>query len=151
MGQGGLWIVEGSNNFAQAWAMSIVFGEIWRGGAAFGAEVVVRRGVVLGGGVAGLLAAWVLGEYAEEVVVVERDLSDVDGSAHFLRRRTLGLPNVRLVHGRVAGLTFVGDRVTGAVCLPDGRQDPVVIPGDLVVDALGRGSRVSEPMSRGGR
>lgn len=127
--------------------MSIVFGEIWRGGAA---EIVVRRGVVLGGGLAGMLAAWVLSEYADEVFVVEQDLSDVEGSAHVPRRRTLGLPNVRLVHGRVAGLTFVGDRVTGAVCFPDERREPMVVSGDLVVDALGRGSRVGEWLSGGG-
>ena len=38
--------------------------------------VVMRRAVVLGASVAGLLAARVLSDHAEEVVVIERDGTD---------------------------------------------------------------------------
>jgi 2-polyprenyl-6-methoxyphenol hydroxylase-like FAD-dependent oxidoreductase len=38
--------------------------------------VLIRRAIVLGGGIAGLLAARVLSDHADEVLVVERDESD---------------------------------------------------------------------------
>ncbi|MFF5180929.1 hypothetical protein ACFY2Q_23110 [Micromonospora sp. NPDC000316] len=40
--------------------------------------VVMRRAVVLGGSVAGLLAARVLSDHADDVLIIERDPSDVD-------------------------------------------------------------------------
>lgn len=182
--------------------------------------VVMRRAVVLGGSIAGLMAARVLSDHAEEVLVVERDPSDVDqgprpgvpqgsqvhallpagqvqlerwfpgivNEAHALgappppsdagaakifvngvlglppapadtgptlittrpflealvRRRTLAVDNIRMVYGRADGLVFADRRVTGARYVPEGGAEPVVAPADLVVDAMGRSSRLSD-------
>ena len=190
----------------------------------------MRRAVVLGGSIAGLLAARVLSDHADEVLVLERDdiapsgifgsgqgprpgvkqgkqmhalldggrrkidewfpgfatdliadgaaLADtgrdlhtyvggrrkvlVDGvemisatrpflEAH-LRRRVLSLGNLRLVHGRVCGLAFEGDRVSGVRytgTFTDAR-DEVVLDSDLVVDATGRRSRIGDWLQKGG-
>lgn len=188
----------------------------------------MRRAVVLGGSIAGLLAARVLSDHADEVVVVERDdvapagafggstdarpgvpqgsqmhalleagrrrlenwfpdfaaelvadgatLADsgrqlhsylqgrrrvlVDGvemisatrpflEAH-LRRRVLSLGNLRLVNGRVRGLAFTGDRVSGVRYGPEGAGNGEVLESDLVVDATGRASRIGTWLQEGG-
>ena len=58
--------------------------------------MVMERGVVLGGSVAGLLAARVLSDHASEVVVVERD--DLAGGPAPRR----GVPQGNQVHGLLA-------------------------------------------------
>jgi 2-polyprenyl-6-methoxyphenol hydroxylase-like FAD-dependent oxidoreductase len=177
-----------------------------------GTGVILRRAVVLGGSVAGLLAARVLSDHASEVVVVERDdLADTevrpgvpqaaqvhvlldggrvqldrwfpgfsqqmidagavlsrDGTVDMyldgvrkvpapgeilsssraflethIRSRALALPNVRLVRGQARGLIFAADRVTGARYTVEGEDRVVDLPADLVVDAMGRSSRLS--------
>lgn len=61
-----------------------------------------------------------------------------------VRRRTLALPNVELVTGRVLGLSFVGDAVESV------RHTTGSEVADFVVDASGRGSRLSDWLARGG-
>ncbi|MGI5213772.1 FAD-dependent oxidoreductase [Plantactinospora sp. CA-290183] len=183
-------------------------------------SVVLRRAVVLGGSIAGLMAARVLSDHAEEVLIIERDPSEVDrgprpgvpqgSQVHALlpsgqmqlerwfpgfaeqafalgaplppsdaatakifvngelglpprpaptgpmlittrpfletlvRRRTLAVDNIRMVYGRADGLVFAGPRVTGARYVPEGGTEPVVCDADLVVDAMGRSSRLSD-------
>ncbi|MEO3752671.1 hypothetical protein [Streptomyces sp. B6B3] len=59
-----------------------------------------------------------------------------------LRRRVLALHNLRLVNGRVRGLAFTADRVSGVRYegADPARED--VLTADLVVDATGRASRI---------
>ncbi|MCQ4041573.1 NAD(P)/FAD-dependent oxidoreductase [Streptantibioticus rubrisoli] len=174
----------------------------------------MRTALVLGGSMAGLMAARVLSDHAERVVIVEADDLDTDGArpgvpqmvqVHVLldmggiqlerwfpglirelandgavlsdgdrlhqyldgvrkpqvtgfqlvsatrpfietrvRRRVLARENVTVLRGRVDGLRFTGNRVSGAYYLPigadrDGREE---LSADLVVDATGRGSRL---------
>ncbi|SIR17660.1 FAD-dependent oxidoreductase [Micromonospora avicenniae] len=190
-------------------------------------SVVMRRAVVLGGSIAGLMAARVLSDHADEVLIVERDPSDVEdgprpgvpqgSQVHALlpsgqvqlsrwfpgivdealalgaplppsadataktfvngvlgvppppaaatgpmlittrpflealvRRYTLAAGNVRMVYGRADGLAYAGRRVTGARYVPRDGAEPVVEPADLVVDAMGRSSRLSEWLADGG-
>jgi 2-polyprenyl-6-methoxyphenol hydroxylase-like FAD-dependent oxidoreductase len=180
----------------------------------------LRRAVVLGGSVAGLLAARVLADHADEVVVLERDedVDDVDGerrgvpqrlqvhallpggrtqierwfpgfgreavergavasAAHqseqwiddvravsapnvvllngsrpfieaLLRRRTLALPNVRLLPSAATGLTYLDGRVSGVRVSAAG--DESVVPAEFVVDAMGRSSRLAAWLERDG-
>ncbi|TDC20499.1 hypothetical protein E1265_21945 [Streptomyces sp. 8K308] len=186
----------------------------------------MRRAAVLGGSIAGLLAARVLSDHADEVVVLERDdvalagafgggrdprpgvpqgtqmhalldagrrridqwfpgfsaelvaggaaLADTGTDVHsyldgrrkvlvggvemvsatrpfleaHLRRRTLALDNLRLVNGRVRGLTFTGDRVSGVRYAGAGGED--VLAADLVVDATGRASRIGAWLTEAG-
>jgi 2-polyprenyl-6-methoxyphenol hydroxylase-like FAD-dependent oxidoreductase len=70
-----------------------------------------------------------------------------------VRRRTLDIPNVRLVTGRAEGITFDGDRVSEARYLPEGREDAedeISVDADLVVDAMGRSSRLGDWLEAGG-
>ncbi|WBB68532.1 FAD-dependent oxidoreductase [Micromonospora sp. WMMD812] len=180
---------------------------------------VLGKAVVVGGSVAGLLAARVLSDHAESVVVVDRDdlhtsgarpgvpqgtqlhallpggflqlerlfpgfreqalaqgaiaappasrrnyldgrvkvvvPDDADslaGSRPFLegliRQRVLRLPNVKTVAARATGLVFEGERVTGVRCDVGGMSGAE--SGDLVVDAMGRSSRLSEWLEQAG-
>ncbi|MDT0318033.1 FAD-dependent oxidoreductase [Streptomyces millisiae] len=187
----------------------------------------MRRAAVLGGSIAGLLAARVLSDHADEVVVLERDdvapagdfggdreprpgvpqgtqmhalldagrrridhwlpgfatelvaagaaLADTGTDVHsfldgrrkvltgdiemvsatrpfleaHLRRRVLAFDNVRLVNGRVRGLAFTGDRVSG-VRYADAADAEDVLTADLVVDATGRASRIGTWLREGG-
>jgi 2-polyprenyl-6-methoxyphenol hydroxylase-like FAD-dependent oxidoreductase len=206
---------------------SRLFAEISRVDPPTKGGVTMRRAVVLGGSVAGLLAARVLSEHADEVLVVERDGAELDGlpragvpqghQVHALlgagavqlerwfpgfvaeavaggamtppvdgsrewfftngrlrastevdwpvlvstrpflealiRRRTLEAANIRLVAGRAQGLVLDGERVLGARYLPEGREDAVdeiTVEADLVVDAMGRSSRLSDWLESGG-
>ena len=65
-----------------------------------------------------------------------------------IRKRVLALPNVQLLDDcKVVKLMtdFAGDRVTGVtVRLPDGVGGKRPFTADLIVDACGRGSRVSQ-------
>ncbi|RKN23777.1 FAD-dependent oxidoreductase [Micromonospora musae] len=183
-------------------------------------SVVMRRAVVLGGSIAGLMAARVLSDHAEEVLIVERDPSEADhgprpgvpqgSQVHALlpagqvqlerwfpgiaeealalgaplppapdataktfvngvlgvpppatatgpmlittrpflealvRRHTLAVKNVRMAYGRADGLVYADGRVTGARYVPQDGAEAVVEPADLVVDAMGRSSRLSD-------
>ncbi|MFF4205686.1 hypothetical protein ACFYZ8_34115 [Streptomyces sp. NPDC001668] len=61
-----------------------------------------------------------------------------------VRRRTRGLPNVRFIAGRGQGLLIQGDRVRGVRYAPNGHQlETTTLTADLVVDAMGRSSRLS--------
>jgi 2-polyprenyl-6-methoxyphenol hydroxylase-like FAD-dependent oxidoreductase len=186
-------------------------------------KVVMKRAVVLGASMAGLLAARVLSDHAEEVLVVERDGTDIDGQPRpgvpqgsqvhallpagnvqldrwfpgftaeaiaegavippvdgvrffmdgvlktspqikqepalvstrpflesLVRKRTQTVGNIRFVTGKVQGLIFEGDRVTGARYLPDGSDEPVEVIAEFVVDAMGRSSKVSDWLEENG-
>ena len=191
--------------------------------------VTMGRAVVLGGSMAGLLAARVLSDHAEEVVIVERDGPGADGlpragvpqgtQVHALlgagalqlerwfpgfvdeavrggavtpprdgsrewfytdgrrrvtapveqdwpvlvstrpyleelvRRRTLEVGNIRQVSGRAEGVLFEGERVSGVRYLPEGREeaeDEITVEADLVVDAMGRSSRLGDWLREAG-
>jgi 2-polyprenyl-6-methoxyphenol hydroxylase-like FAD-dependent oxidoreductase len=99
------------------------------------ASRTLRRAVVLGGSMAGLLAARVLSDHADEVVVVERDESAGEGPRP-------GVPQGSQVHALLpAGAVqlerwypgFVDEAVTaGAVTLPpDGSRVQMWVNGDL--------------------
>jgi 2-polyprenyl-6-methoxyphenol hydroxylase-like FAD-dependent oxidoreductase len=173
--------------------------------------------VVLGGSIAGLMAARVLADYATTVLVVERDEPEtgerrgvpqalqghallpggrtqlerwfpgfteqlvalgavfaepwehnnyVDGvrgvdagvtallsasrpflEAH-IRRRTLALPNVSAVAGRVTGLDFDSGAVTAVRYLTGDTEHHR--PAQLVVDAMGRASKLSDWLEQAG-
>ncbi|MEO3776593.1 FAD-dependent oxidoreductase [Micromonospora sp. B11E3] len=183
------------------------------------ASPVMDRAVVIGGSVAGLLAARVLSDHAESVVIVERDdlrgagerpgvpqgtqlhallpggllqlehlfpgfraravargaveappatrrnyldgrlkvvvPDDADSLAGtrpllegLIREQVLRLPNVKTVTARATGLVFDGAATTGVRLDVDGA--PGVESGDLVVDAMGRSSRLSEWLEQAG-
>lgn len=172
---------------------------------------VIDTAVVLGGSVAGLLAARVLSDHAATVIIIERDDPGAGaeprpgvphgsqihlllpggrvqlerwfpgitkqaqaagapellasrrcsfsgdtrvpaGSRHtmlgitrpllesLIRERTLALPNVKQVTGRVTGLEFSPDAVTGVRHESDG--ETALQQADFVVDATGRSSRL---------
>jgi len=184
-------------------------------------DVVMRRAVVLGASVAGLLAARVLSDHADEVVIIERDETEgtlprpgvpqgtqvhallkggeiqldrwfpgfvedavakgmvrpgpdawssltIDGVAlpatsmgpplmatrpfleSLIRGRTLAVDNVRLITGRATGLEFTDDRVTGARYVPHNGAEAVTEGADLVVDAMGRSSRMVDWLAERG-
>ncbi|SBT46595.1 FAD-dependent oxidoreductase [Micromonospora narathiwatensis] len=183
------------------------------------ASPVLGKAVVLGGSVAGLLAARVLADHAESVVVIDRDDLDVRGGRpgvpqgtqlhallpggflqferlcpgfreqalaqgaveappaarrnyldgrlkvvvpddadsltasrplleDLIRQHVLRLPNVKAVTARATGLVFDG-AVTSGVRYDVGGV-PGVESGDLVVDAMGRSSRLSEWLEQAG-
>ena len=188
--------------------------------------VSLRRAVVLGGSVAGLMAARVLSDHADEVVIVERDgaagaggprpgvpqgsqvhallpagavqlerwfpgfvAEAVDGGAvtpprdgsrewfytdgrrwvtapieqdwtvlvstrpfleALIHRRTLAIGNIRRVTGLAEGLDFDGDRVVGARFTPVGSDQQVTLEAELVVDAMGRSSRLGDWLDENG-
>ena len=180
---------------------------------------VLGTAVVMGGSIAGLLAARVLADHAVTVVILERDVPPADGgsragvpqghqlhvllaagAAHLerwfpgftdrataagacpvttdrvaiyddgvprvngsdvhrlaltrpflealIRTELEAFPNVKTVSGRVTGLTFSETAVT-AVRYESGGTDGIE-PADLVVDALGRASRVSDWLEAAG-
>lgn len=183
------------------------------------ASPVVGRAVVIGGSVARLLAARVLSDYAQSVVIIDRDDPQVTGERPgvpqgtqlhallpggllqlehlfpgfreqalargavgappaarrnyldgrlkvvvpddadslagtrpllegLIRQRVLRLPNVKTVTARATGLVFDGAVTTGVRC--DAGGAPGVESGDLVVDAMGRSSRLSEWLAQAG-
>ena len=68
-----------------------------------------------------------------------------------IRRRTLEFDNVRIVAGRATGLRLAGDTVIGATFTPNGDAGAEVeLSADLVVDATGRGSRLSDWLEQAG-
>ncbi|TDC85454.1 FAD-dependent oxidoreductase [Micromonospora sp. KC606] len=177
------------------------------------------RAVVIGGSVAGLLAARVLSDHAERVVVIDRDdlrvtgvrpgvpqgtqlhallpggllhlerlfpgfreralargaveappearrsyldgrlkvvvpgdADSLSGSRPLLegliRQQVLRLPNVTTVTARATGLVFDDGGAAGVRCDVDGV--PGIESADFVVDAMGRSSRLSDWLERGG-
>ncbi|TCB93404.1 FAD-dependent oxidoreductase [Micromonospora zingiberis] len=183
------------------------------------ASPVMDKAVVVGGSVAGLLAARVLADYAESVVVLDRDDLHVPGHrpgvpqgtqlhallpggflqlerlfpgfreqavAHgaveappsarrnyldgrlkvvvpddadslagsrpllegLIRQQVLRLPNVKTVTARATGLVIDGAVTTGVHYDVGGA--PGVEHADLVVDAMGRSSRLSEWLEQAG-
>ncbi|PZG16546.1 FAD-dependent oxidoreductase [Micromonospora craterilacus] len=183
------------------------------------ASPVMGKAVVVGGSVAGLLAARVLADFAESVVVIDRDDLQVTGGRPgvpqgtqlhallpggflqleqlfpgfraaalaqgaveappaarrnyldgrlkvvvpddadslagsrpllegLIRQQVLRLPNVKTITARATGLVFDGAVTTGV------RYDVGGAPGvesaDLVVDAMGRSSRLSDWLEQGG-
>ncbi|MET8121896.1 FAD-dependent oxidoreductase [Micromonospora sp. NPDC005189] len=178
---------------------------------------IMGTAVVVGGSVAGLLAARVLSDYADSVVIIDRDDPQVSGArpgvpqgtqlhallpggllqlerlfpgfreqavTHgaieappparrsyldgrlkvvvpdeddslagsrpllegLIRQQVLRLPNVKTVTARATGLMFEGEAVTGVRC--DVGGVPGVERGDLVVDAMGRSSKLSDWLER---
>ncbi|MEU4782656.1 FAD-dependent oxidoreductase [Micromonospora sp. NPDC023633] len=183
------------------------------------ASPAIGRAVVIGGSVAGLMAARVLSDYAESVVIVDRDDLQVTGGRPgvpqgtqlhallpggflqlerlfpgfreqavaqgaieappaarrnyldgrlkvvvpddadslagtrpllegLIRQQVLRLPNVKTVTARATGLVCDGAATTGVRC--DAGGVPGVESGDLVVDAMGRSSRLSEWLEQAG-
>jgi len=183
-------------------------------------EVLMGKAVVLGGSMAGMLAARVLSDHAESVVIVERDALPAtaaprpgtphDGQLHTLmhggrmqlrrlfpgfedeaeaggaiisspytirayadgvpkvsdgtmglisssrpfleslvRRRTLALPNVKVLTCRARGLEFRAGRVSGVRCGGAG-EDEWVEEADFVVDAMGRASKLGDWLEKNG-
>jgi 2-polyprenyl-6-methoxyphenol hydroxylase-like FAD-dependent oxidoreductase len=66
-----------------------------------------------------------------------------------IRRRTLALPGVEVVRGRVSGLGFA-DGAVRVVRYVTGTNTKVAQPTDFVVDATGRGSRLPEWLAEAG-
>ncbi|SIR32292.1 FAD-dependent oxidoreductase [Micromonospora avicenniae] len=85
-------------------------------------------------------------------VVVPDDADSLAGTRPFLegliRRRVLALPNVQTMVGRAVGLVFDGAATTGVRVDVDGT--PGVESADLVVDAMGRSSRLSDWLQQAG-
>ncbi|RAO19782.1 FAD-dependent oxidoreductase [Micromonospora noduli] len=79
-------------------------------------------------------------------VVVPDDADSLAGSRPLLegliRQQVLRLPNVKTITARATGLVFDGSAVTGVRCEVSGV--PGVERGDLVVDAMGRSSKLSD-------
>ncbi|PRY31813.1 FAD-dependent oxidoreductase [Pseudosporangium ferrugineum] len=65
-----------------------------------------------------------------------------------VRERVRELPNVKIINGRVTGLDFNATEVTGVRYESDG--DGGHEPADLVVDATGRASKVSDWLTAAG-
>ncbi|MFG1764662.1 FAD-dependent oxidoreductase [Micromonospora parva] len=85
-------------------------------------------------------------------VVVPDDADSLAGSRPLLegliRQQVLRLPNVKTITARATGLVFDGSAVTGVRCEVGGV--PGVERGDLVVDAMGRSSKLSDWLERAG-
>ncbi|MEU6036103.1 MULTISPECIES: FAD-dependent oxidoreductase [Actinomadura] len=94
--------------------------------------------------------------YVDGVLKVPVADGIVSASRPFLesrvRTRTLALGNVRLLRARACGLTFGPDRVTGVRYTGDGdAADRIAeLPADLVVDAMGRSSRLGDWLEEAG-
>jgi 2-polyprenyl-6-methoxyphenol hydroxylase-like FAD-dependent oxidoreductase len=147
-------------------------------------EIVMGKAVVLGGGFAGLLAARVLADHAETVVIAEPDelserpafrpgvpqgnqvhvllpggrvqldrffpgfTTQACAAGALLRRRTLALPNVKVIRCRAHGIVVRGGAVAAVRCGDgSGIWDE---EADFVVDAMGRSSRLSSWLEQAG-
>jgi 2-polyprenyl-6-methoxyphenol hydroxylase-like FAD-dependent oxidoreductase len=199
--------------------LAAVFDRLATAGPSKRTEALFDTACVLGGSIAGLLAARVLADYASRVVVIERDEASEEGrprtgvpqgqhlhtllpggrgwmerwlpglteeiqagggvftgpeqfasyldarqqvrtGAHgflnssrpfleaHIRARVLGLPNVSALRAQATGLQYRGDEVAG-VRYGSGAV-PEVLPADIVIDAMGRASRLSDWLSADG-
>ncbi|MFI7550951.1 FAD-dependent oxidoreductase [Micromonospora sediminimaris] len=85
-------------------------------------------------------------------VVVPDDADSLAGSRPLLesliRQQVLRLPNVKTVTARATGLVFDGPAASGVRC--DVGGSPGVEHADLVVDAMGRSSRLSDWLAEAG-
>ncbi|MCZ7419976.1 FAD-dependent oxidoreductase [Verrucosispora sp. WMMA2121] len=85
-------------------------------------------------------------------VVVPDDADSLAGSRPLLesliRQQVLRLPNVKTITARATGLVFDGDVTSGVRC--DVGGSPGVEHADLVVDAMGRSSRLSDWLAEAG-
>lgn len=119
-----------------AGSVSRRFAEISSARSAGSASVLMRRAVVLGGSMAGLMAARVLSEHADEVLIVERDGSATDGGPR------PGVPQGTQVHALLPAGAVQLDRwfpgfvdealAAGAVSPPaDGSRARMFINGDV--------------------
>ncbi|MGN9768440.1 FAD-dependent oxidoreductase [Micromonospora sp. SD12] len=85
-------------------------------------------------------------------VVVPDDADSLAGTRPLLegliRQRVLRLPNVKTVTARATGLVCEGGAATGVRCEAGGVTG--VESGDLVVDAMGRSSRLSDWLEQAG-
>ncbi|NGM11504.1 FAD-dependent oxidoreductase [Verrucosispora sioxanthis] len=85
-------------------------------------------------------------------VVVPDDADSLAGSRPLLesliRQQVLRLPNVKTVTARATGLVFDGDVTSGVRCDVGGAAG--VEHADLVVDAMGRSSRLSDWLAEAG-
>ncbi|MBQ1024065.1 NAD(P)/FAD-dependent oxidoreductase [Micromonospora sp. C95] len=85
-------------------------------------------------------------------VVVPDDADSLAGSRPLLesliRQQVLRLPNVKTVTARATGLVFDGEVTSGVRC--DVGGSPGVEHADLVVDAMGRSSRLSDWLAEAG-
>ncbi len=196
------------------------FGRLVNATPPTGSQIALGTACVLGGSIAGLLAARVLSDFSERVVIIERDdvrssdsarpgaphadqlhlllpagalwierwlngftddvlkmgaivggtkatITSFDGqrqaSGHrdhrilcgtrslfesCARKAVLALPNVTLLAARATGLQYRGGAVN-AVEYSDDRATGV-LDTDFVVDAMGRSSRLSDWLNRGG-
>lgn len=203
---------------------STVFSEIAAARPVVVTERIMGRAVVLGASMAGLLAARVLSDHADQVLIIERDETDVAGGPRpgvpqgsqvhallpagqvqldrwfpgfskqavalgaplpsgtppkifvngalrpvppvalagpplvttrpfleaLVRRRTLAIDNITLLPGRAEGLVFDGDRVAGVQYVPNAGVEPIVESADLVVDAMGRSSKLNDWLAENG-
>jgi 2-polyprenyl-6-methoxyphenol hydroxylase-like FAD-dependent oxidoreductase len=66
-----------------------------------------------------------------------------------VRARVAMIPNVRTVRGRADGLVIGGGRVTGVHYHPEDGE-PLTEPADMVVDAMGRSSRLGDWLADAG-
>ena len=91
--------------------------------------------------------------YDDDVLKVQgADVTMLTSTRPFLEQRIrtelLGLPNVKTISGRVTGLEFSDTAVTAVRYTSDGEDGRE--PADLVVDALGRASKVSDWLEAAG-
>jgi 2-polyprenyl-6-methoxyphenol hydroxylase-like FAD-dependent oxidoreductase len=103
------------------------------------------RAVVLGGGLAGLLAARVLADEYAEVCVLEPDPAPGPPDTQVIRDALRALPNVTIVDGfAIVGVRPSADRrrVIGVRATSVRGEGSRLLPADLVVDASGAESRV---------
>jgi 2-polyprenyl-6-methoxyphenol hydroxylase-like FAD-dependent oxidoreductase len=100
-----------------------------------------------------------LRRYANDIGIRGRALSATRPFLEGLvRARVARLPNVQIVHGRAAGLVLAEGRVTGVRYHPDAAPEPGAAPdgetrtepADLVVDAMGRSSRLGDWLTEHG-
>ncbi|MEV5958635.1 FAD-binding monooxygenase [Streptomyces sp. NPDC051987] len=116
--------------------------ERWYPGAARQAEA---RGAVLPG--PGRSASYVDGVQQVSTPNVDFLICTRPFLEGLIRERTLDLPNVELVAGRVTGLVYDGQRVVAVRYSTEAGE--VVQAGDFFVDATGRGSRMADWLEAG--
>ncbi|GAA4632314.1 FAD-dependent monooxygenase [Actinoallomurus vinaceus] len=84
---------------------------------------------------------------SDEMISASRPFLEVH-----VRARTLSLPNVHFIRAQVRDLAFAEGRVSGVRCTLAGEPADEIksMAADLVVDAMGRSSRLSDWLERAG-
>ena len=100
-----------------------------------------------------LIESEAIASYTDGVLEVgSPDMVLLSSSRPFLesqiRRRTVALPNVRVVTGRATGLDFTSGAVSGVRYRVGDTE--LTQPADLVVDAMGRASKLSDWLALAG-